>query len=91
MYQDIWDAALGEQVSYKREPGNRKDLFVRALVTVGHMLKKISSLYTICFLVRGGTIYCQVVALRRYSRGLPEGGLEIPCMLTWCKRCSKGQ
>ena len=46
MYQDIWDAALGEQVSCKREPGNRKDPFVRALVTVGHVLKKISSVYT---------------------------------------------
>ena len=34
VYQDIWDAALGEQVTCKREPGNHKDPFVRALVTV---------------------------------------------------------
>ena len=47
VYQEIWDAALGEQLSCKREPGNRKDPFavavVRALVTVGHLPKKILS------------------------------------------------
>lgn len=31
----------------------------------------------------GGTIRCQVIAPRHYSRDLPHGGLEIPCMLTF--------
>ena len=61
VYQDIWDAALGEQLSCKGEPGNRKDPFavavVRALVTVGHVPKKISSVCSM-FLLRGGTIHC---------------------------------
>ena len=61
VYQDIWDTALGEQLSCKREPGNRKDPFavavVRALVTVGHVPKKISSVCSM-FLLRGGTIHC---------------------------------
>ena len=55
---------------------------VKALVTVGHLPKKISSVCSM-FLLRGGTIHCQVTAPRRYSRDLPQGGLEIPCMLTF--------
>ena len=86
VYQEIWHAALGEQLSCKREPGNRKDPFavavVRALVTVGHLPKKISSVCSM-FLLRGGTIHCQVIAPRCHSGDLPQGGLEIPCMLTF--------
>ena len=86
VYQEIWHAALGEQLSCKREPGNRKDPFavavVRALVTVGHLPKKISSVCSM-FLLRGGTIHCQVIAPRHYSGDLPQGGLKIPCMLTF--------
>ena len=86
VYQEIWDAALGEQLSCKREPGNCKDPFavavVRALVTVGHLPKKISSVCSM-FLLRGGTIHCQVIAPRHYSGDLPQGGLKIPCMLTF--------
>ena len=35
------------------------------------------------FLLRGGTITCRVTASRRYSGDLPQGGLEIPCLLTF--------
>ena len=70
----------------KREPGNHKDPFavavVRGLVTVGHVPKIISSVCSM-FLLRGGTIHCRVIAPRRYSGDLPQGGLEIPCMLTF--------
>ena len=31
------------------------------------------------FLRRGGAIYCVVTGHRRYSRDLPQGGMEIPC------------
>ena len=86
VYQKIWDAALGEQLSCSRETGNRQDPFavavVRSLVTVGHVPKKISSVCSM-FLLRGGTLRCRVTASRRYSGDLPQGGLEIPCMLTF--------
>lgn len=86
VYQEICDTALGEQLSCKRESGNHKDPFavavVKALVTIGHLPKKISSVCSM-FLLRSGTIHCQVTAPRRYSRDLPQGGLEIPCMLTF--------
>ena len=84
VYQNIWDADLGEQLSCWREPTNSRDPFavvvVQSHVIVGHIPRKIS---TVCsmFLLQGGTIRCRVTASRRYSGDLPQGGLEIPCML----------
>ena len=33
------------------------------------------------FLRRGGTIHCIIMGDRKYSRDLPQGGVEIPCKL----------
>ena len=86
VYKDVWSAALGEQLSCQREPTNTRDPLavevVRSLVTVGHIPRKISSICSM-FLLRGGTITCRVTASRRYSGDLPQGGLEIPCLLTF--------
>ena len=40
---------------------------------------------TLChlFLSRGGIITCTVSGLRKYSDDLPQGGLEVPCLLTF--------
>lgn len=35
------------------------------------------------FLRKGGTIQCQVTERRHFSADLPQGSLEIPCMLTF--------
>ena len=50
---------------------------------VGHLPKKTSSTYSL-FIRKGGTIDCEVTPdpNRKYSRDLPQGGLEIPCVLT---------
>ena len=86
VYQGIWDADLGEQLPCQREPINSKDPFavavVKSHVTVGHIPRKISSICSM-FLRHGGTINCRVTASRRYSRDLPQGGLEVPCVLTF--------
>ena len=49
---------------------------------VGHLPKRISSTCSI-FLRKEGMISCTVYGERRYSRDLTEGGLEIPCLLTF--------
>ena len=48
-------------------------------IVVGHVPRKIS---TVCsmFLLKGGSISCQVTGKRRYSADLPQG-LELPCEL----------
>ena len=35
------------------------------------------------FLRRGGTISCEITGRRKYSHDLPQGGLEVPCVLTF--------
>lgn len=49
---------------------------------VGHLPRKISTLCSL-FLRRGGEISCAVNGSQRYSFDLPQGGLEIPCVLTF--------
>ena len=40
---------------------------------------------TICssFIHREGSIVCTVTGPRQYSTDLPQGGLEVPCILTF--------
>ena len=49
---------------------------------MGHMPIKFSALCAL-FIQRGGTITCQVIGSKQYSKDLPQGGCEIPCILTF--------
>ena len=84
VYQAVWDAKIGEELSCVTERENVRDPFAVAVkksnLTVGHIPKKISALCSL-FLLCGGTITCQVTGSRRYSDDLVQGGLEIPCAL----------
>ena len=86
-YKAIWEAAIdGEVLSCEREVGNVHDTFAVSVkkdgIIVGHCPRKISSLCSI-FIRRGGSITCQVNGNKRYSWDLPQGGLEVPCILTF--------
>lgn len=91
IYNDIWDASLGEHLQCGRETGNPQDIYAVAVlksgVVVGHVPRKISSICSV-FLRRGGVIHCIVTAARRYSADLEQGGLEIPCILRF-EGCTK--
>ena len=50
--------------------------------TVGHIPRCISAVCS-SFLRRGGEIHCTVTGSRRYSRDLPQGGLKVPCTLSF--------
>ena len=84
IYKDIWEAAIGEVLKCERERGNNKDRYAIAVkkdeIIIGHLPRRISRVCSL-FLRRGGTIVCRVTGRRRYSRDLPQGGLEIPCSL----------
>ena len=82
-YKSIWEAEMGEILACIREPSNVHDPYAVAVVRysiVGHVPRKFSSICSI-FIRKGGTISCQVSGGRRYSADLPQGGLEIPCVL----------
>lgn len=84
VYKDIWVAVDGEVLGCRRETSNGHDPFAVAVVkdstVVGHVPRRISAICSL-FLRRHGTITCRVNGSRRYSRDLPQGGLEVPCIL----------
>ena len=87
VYKDIWNDSDDEVLECKCEPGNSSDPYAVAVLkeitgadtVVGHVPRTISSI----FLRQGGSITSQVNGHRRYSSDLPQGGLEIPCVLTF--------
>ncbi len=85
-YKDVWQASSGDILQCGREVSNRHDPYAVAVkksgVIVGHVPRRISTICSL-FLRRGGLIQCTVTGSRRYSEDLPQGGLEIPCGLTF--------
>ena len=86
-YKSIWEAAInGEVLACKREVGNVHHTFAVSVkkdgIIVGHCPRKSSSICSI-FIRRKVSITCQVNGNRRYSQDLPQGGLEVPCILTF--------
>lgn len=86
VYKDVWKATIGEKLPCWRELNNRHDPFAVAVLrnetTVGHAPRAISAICS-SFLRRGGSIHCTVTGKRNYSKDLPQGGVEVPCTLTF--------
>ena len=88
-YQSTWTAQIGEDLTYARDVRNPHDPYAvsvkKGTTTVGHVPRMISCVcYT--FLRRGGTIRCMITEQRHYSSDLPQGGLEIPCLLEFVRQ-----
>ena len=90
-YKKVWDDPVdGEELECKREIGNSHDMHavaVRRVIdgeekTVGHVPRRLSAICSL-FIRPGGAINCRVNGHRHYSADLPQGGLEIPCILTF--------
>ena len=87
VYQSIWDAAIdGKNLECFREVGTIHDPSAVAIrkdgSVVGHVPRALSAVCS-SFIRRGDLILCRVSESRRYSADLPQGGLEVPCMLTF--------
>ena len=87
VYQWIWDAAIDrENLECFREVGNIHDPSAVAIrkdgSVVGHVPRALSAVCS-SFICRGGLILCRVSGSRRYSADLPQGGLEVPYVLTF--------
>uniref|UniRef100_A0A1X7V6W2 HIRAN domain-containing protein n=1 Tax=Amphimedon queenslandica TaxID=400682 RepID=A0A1X7V6W2_AMPQE len=90
VYSNIWDASMSEVLPCEREIDNRRDTFAVRVSkpgtgTVGHLPRLISAACSV-FLRRGGIITCTVTCSRRYSRDFTQGGLELPCLLTFTSK-----
>ena len=86
IYQRSWSPSLEEQLECLREATNDKDRYAVAVLRhrsiVGHISKRISAA-CLLFIERNGRIHCRITGTRQYSADLPQGGLEIPCVLTF--------
>lgn len=84
VYRNIWEAKNGEVLTCEQEINNGYDPFAVSVikdgVVVGHLPRMISTVASL-FLKQKGSITCHANGKRRYSRDLPQGGLEIPCQL----------
>ena len=84
IYQELWEAVIGEELQCQRERDNPTDIYAVAVrkgrTVVGHLPRRLSRLCAL-FIRRGGSIHCSPTGKRRYSADLPQGGLEIPCIL----------
>ena len=88
VYKATWSPTIGEQLSCKRERNNTKDRYAVKVVKprsediVGHLPRTISTAASL-FIRNGGTVHCCVTGSRRYSSDLVQGGMEIPCQITF--------
>ena len=91
IYQEVWTAAVGEELVCEREPHNSHHCYSVALkrmeIIIGHLPRKLSKQCSL-FLRRGGSIFCTVSKGRGYSHDLLQGRLEIFCTLLF-KHCDK--
>ena len=90
IYKEIWTPTIDERLECVRECNNDKDKYAVAMLRkcgsgsgvniVGHVPRRISAACS-HFLQRNGTIEAVVSDHRRYSKDLPQGGLEVPSIL----------
>ena len=84
IYKNVWVAVIGEELQCERELANEHHRYAVAVrkdgTIIGHLPRAISRACSL-FLRRGNSITCRVTGHRRYSADLPQGGLEVPCIL----------
>ena len=86
VYKHNWTARIDEVLPCARESGNKEDPYAVAIkkdgCVVGQVLQAISCIFSI-FMRIHGVITCTIIATRRFSSDLPQGGLELPCEYTF--------
>ena len=92
IYKNIWSPVLGESLTTEMEEDNQHDHFAVAVChhihgVVGHLPRNISRL-CVSFLDRGGTIIVTVTGKRVRSE-LLQGGLDVPCTLSFSAKSKR--
>ena len=68
---------------YGKVPQNGKDRYAVAVKKNETIIPRKFSKLCSLVLRRGGNIACIITGRRRYSTDLPQGGLKVPCRLTF--------
>ena len=80
-----WEPEVGEELQCRGESKCQRPYAVAVLKgsdVVGHLLRKFLRICSL-FLKRAGTLICRLSGARRHLADLPQGGLEIPCVLVF--------
>ena len=84
IYKDVWEPTIDEVLPCKRDVGNSHNMFAVAIKNssevVGHVPRFLLSICSI-FIQRGGKIVCRITGTRHYLADLPQGRMEVPCIL----------
>ena len=82
VYQTVWTSIIDDVLECVREEDNDADRYAVAVMKgstiVGHLPRRISTLCS-----KGGVISCCVTGPRCFCRHLVQGGMEVPCQLTF--------
>ena len=85
IYKSSWTPTLGEELDCRREADNSSDPYVVAVIRmsaiVGYVPRRISAACSLFLQKDGSSIRSIITGSRRYSSDLPQGGLEVPCLL----------
>ena len=87
--KSFWTSSIDETLSCEREEGNMYDPYAVSMFqsenarVVGHIPRKISAACSLFLCHEGNTITATVTGHRKFSEDLPQGGLEVPCKLTF--------
>ena len=86
VYQEIWIAAVGEELPCVRETDNHRDQFAVAVARSGVINsrshpKEIIFDFLHVFETGWYMMNCRITGERRYSEDHSQGGLEVPCIL----------
>ena len=85
--KEFWTPSIDQQLFCEKEEGNPHDPYAVAVLGVdntvlGHVPRQVSA-GCFLFLQQNGRITCKVSGPRQFSADLPQGGLEVPCTLTF--------
>ena len=87
IYKDRWCPYINKELTCHQERHNYHNPFAvsvqKSSIVVGHVPQQISA---ICYIFLGkhsSSISCKITGSRRFSHDLPQGGMEVPCMLTF--------
>ena len=85
IYKAYWSPFKGEKLVCCQEKNNSHDPYAVAVMKekmiVGHVPRKISAACSLFLDKEDTTITCTITGKRCYSSDLPQGGLEVPCVL----------
>ena len=85
VYKRISDASVGETLVCSRESGNLHDRYAVSVEkngrVIGHLPRTVSR--ACALFLKNESICCKVTGRQKYSSDLRQGGLEIPCMVTF--------